>query len=175
MARRSSSAWKHVCWCKNEIHIHLSDWFLQNSIKVDTLDISWLQRHITYLVCTRWLGGVRVRGNTCVGVKTRSAPHLSDWFLQNNLNVDTLNLSRLQRQIIYLVCTRWLGGVRVRWNTCVGVKTTYISHLTDWFLQNSLNVDTLNLSRLQRHITYLVCTRWLGGVRVRGNTCWCKN
>ena len=36
---------------------------------MDTLSLSRLQRHITYLACTRWLGGVRFRGNTCVGEK----------------------------------------------------------------------------------------------------------
>ena len=176
MARRSSISWKPVCWCKRRSISHLSDRLLQNSFNVGTLNLSRLHWYITHLVCTRWLGGVRFRGNTPVGVKTRSISHLSDRFLQNSFNVDTLNLSRLHRYITYLVCTRWLGGVRFRGNTRVGVttrsiKTRSISHLSDRFLQNSFNVDTLNPSWLQRPITYLVSTRWLGGIRFRGNTC----
>ena len=122
MAWRNSSAWKHLRWCENLIHAPLIRSMSTKEPQCDTPNISWLQRYSTNLVCTRWLGGVRVRRNTCVGVKPRSASHLSDGFLRNSLHADTLDLSRLQRYIIYIVCTRWLGGFRVRGNTCVHVK-----------------------------------------------------
>ena len=134
MALRSSISWKHACWWKTRPISHLSDRFLQNSFNMDTLNLSRLHRYITYLVCTRWLGRVRFRGNTRVGVKTGSISHLSDRFLQNSFNVDTLNLSRLHRYITYLACTRWLGGVRFRGNTCVGVKgDLYPTYPTGFF------------------------------------------